>query len=58
MPMQVVYQIMRSNASVYRSRTPYVKGMSYAMETTKAAKANRKPLYPTAEAGGLYGLGS
>jgi hypothetical protein len=51
-----VYQIIRSNTSVYRIRTLYMKGMSYAMETTKAAEANGKGLYPTAEAGGLYAL--
>jgi hypothetical protein len=33
-----------------------MKEMSCAMETTKAAEANRKGFYPTAEAGGLYAL--
>ncbi len=39
-------------------RTLYMKGLSYAMETTKAAEANRKGVYPTPEARGLYALAS
>ena len=56
MPMQVVYQIMCCDASVYRTRTRYMKGMSCAMETSKAAQANRKGVYPRAKAPGLYAL--
>ena len=64
--LYALYPIMRPNASIYRIRTPYVKGMSYAMETTKetshcgVSKANRKPFYPGAlwasKARGIEGL--